>query len=515
LAGQKYQQATASANQLAAANDNVTSALGGLAARAGPVGSVLSRFGAAGVAAAAAIGGLTLTLSGAIREAEKFERLSMRTEAVVRATGGTAGLTAQEIRALSQEIARTTLASTEGVEQAAQQLLTFRNVSGDAFGRTLRAAQDLAAVGFGSIQSAALQLGKALENPAEGLAALTRVGVTFNAEQRRMIENFMEAGQVAEAQRVILESVERQVGGAGRAEAGGLAGAYDTLAQNVQEFMTKIGNTGPIQAATVAVNTLAAAVRMLDEAIFRTSRYTPQAITGRLSALRTELSDLEGQIDGAAPQRGGGTGPSRLQLDQASARAAFVRQEIARIVAEQSRGEAQRAEVAAAGAAERDRMERDAAASAVDQLRQSTNRRLQIERTFQREMATLRRGERAGVLTGDALQAEIRAAEQRREQALSGLDRPARGGGRGGRDTSEADRRKEEADARRLEQDAQRFLAANVPAERYRQQLQEIEDLNQRLIAAGRNPLPEAAVLAAQASPTMNCPRFSNAANSS
>jgi exonuclease VII large subunit len=80
------------------------------------------------------------------------------------------------------------------------------------------------------------------------------------------------------------------------------------------------------------------------------------------------------------------------------------------------------------------------------------------------------------------------------------LDRPARGGGRGGRDTSEADRRKEEADARRLEQDAQRFLAANVPAERYRQQLQEIEDLNQRLIAAGRNPLPEAAVLAAQAS---------------
>jgi hypothetical protein len=44
-------------------------------------------------------------------------------------------------------------------------LLTFKSITGETFGDALRLSQDLAEVGFGSVGSAALQLGKALEEP--------------------------------------------------------------------------------------------------------------------------------------------------------------------------------------------------------------------------------------------------------------------------------------------------------------------------------------------------------------
>jgi hypothetical protein len=233
----------------------------GLASGMGGASTAMIAAAAAGTLLGAALGA---GLAASIREAEQFERLGLRTEAVIRATGGAAGLSAQQIREMSQELARGTLASTEGVEAASQKLLTFRTVAGDTFGRTLRAAQDLAAVGFGTLDSAIVQLGKALENPIAGVSALAEVGVSFSAAQKGVIKSLVETGEAAEAQRIILAAVEQQVGGAGSAEAGGLAGAYDTLSQNAQEFLVRVGNTGPLKAAQFGIEQLANAVAGLN-----------------------------------------------------------------------------------------------------------------------------------------------------------------------------------------------------------------------------------------------------------
>lgn len=416
---------------LAAANDNAAGSVFELASSL--TGGLIPAQASAALGVTAFVGALAGMFTASLRAAEQFERLGLRTEAVVRATGGSAGLTAAQIREFSQELARGTLASAEGVEAAAQKLLTFRSISGETFTRTLRAAQDLAAVGFGSLDSAATQLGKALENPRQGISALTEVGVTFTATQRRMIEAMQDAGNMAEAQRVILAAVESQVGGAGAAEAGGLAGAYDTLSQNVQEFLTRIGNQGPIQAATAAVNLLAEAVAGLDRALFRTNRYTPAAITSRLTSLRDELADLDAQLDGPAPQRGAGPGLSRLQLDQASARAAFVREEIARLQGVIDRADAERTATERQGAATRAQIERDGAEAALQALRESADRRLGIERQYQQQLATLRRASAAGVLSDADLASETAAAQARRDEALAALNRSSRGGAGGQR----------------------------------------------------------------------------------
>jgi len=72
-------------------------------------------------------------------------------------------------------------------------LATFHSVSGEVgmqagiFDRATKAGADLAAAGFGSIESNAVQLGKALEDPTKGLTALAKSGVTFTKSQKEQI----------------------------------------------------------------------------------------------------------------------------------------------------------------------------------------------------------------------------------------------------------------------------------------------------------------------------------------
>lgn len=170
------------------------------------------------------------------REAEMFERQMLRTNAVVEATGQSAGFTADQLREQARALAFATLESTEGVMQAQQVLLTFRSVTGDTFTRATELAQDLATVTGGSLTGSMQQLGRALEDPIQGITALRRSGVSFTDAQRDMIASLVESGDQLGAQNIILDELAQQYGGVARAEAEGLAGAQDTLAQSVQEL---------------------------------------------------------------------------------------------------------------------------------------------------------------------------------------------------------------------------------------------------------------------------------------
>ncbi|UDL03972.1 phage tail length tape measure family protein [Marinobacter sp. CA1] len=194
------------------------------------------------VAAGAALGGIAATLKSVSGEAAEYETRMRKLEGVVRATGGAAGFTAQEIRTMSQELALGTLGSVEEFENAAAALLTFKSISGDAFGQALELSKDLAEVMGGDAQSAARQLGRALEDPDQGLSMLRRSGVSFTESQREVIKSLVDTGRVAEAQKLILEQVANQVGGVARAMADGtLAGSLDTLGQRFEELKVASG----------------------------------------------------------------------------------------------------------------------------------------------------------------------------------------------------------------------------------------------------------------------------------
>jgi len=126
------------------------------------------------------------------------------------------------------------LAEAQGVElgisnltiKATQaKLLTFRNLAksanvvGGAFDRANKAALDMAAAGFGSAEGNAVQLGKALENPIKGIAALAKSGVTFTEQEKEKIKTLVESNKMLEAQDMVLKAIENQVGGTAAATA--------------------------------------------------------------------------------------------------------------------------------------------------------------------------------------------------------------------------------------------------------------------------------------------------------
>ncbi|MCP5196980.1 MAG: phage tail length tape measure family protein [Gammaproteobacteria bacterium] len=220
---------------LITAKDEATSTLS-------KIGGALSQLG--GVVTGVAKSAIHLVFpdfGDSVRAAEALEIQMGKLRAGIEATGGTAGLTAEEIDEMARRLDEATLGSAEGFRNAAVELLTFKSVGKDAFERTLKAAQDLADAGFGTVESATVQLGKALEDPVKGLTSLTRVGVSFTDQQRAMIEGFIQLGDAASAQNVILAAVEGQVQGVASAAGGGLAGAVDLVGKRLTDLKETVG----------------------------------------------------------------------------------------------------------------------------------------------------------------------------------------------------------------------------------------------------------------------------------
>jgi hypothetical protein len=240
--------------------------LGAVSGRLSSVGSGLSAIGAAGLIAGAAITSLTVITSKSLAVFNEYEKGTFKTEAILKATGFSAGLTADHIENLSRKVALNTLASVEGVRSASQVLLTFKSIQGQTFDKTIELSQDLAEVMGTDIKAAALQLGKALEDPATGLTALKRSGVSFTEGEKDMIKSMQETGRVAEAQRFILDKLEQQLGGTGKAAALGMAGAVDTLAQAWDEHLNAFAKTtGAGDAWTSFLNQMSRGMQVVTE----------------------------------------------------------------------------------------------------------------------------------------------------------------------------------------------------------------------------------------------------------
>jgi hypothetical protein len=139
--------------------------------------------------------------------------------------GENAGAVSGRLVKLAEDQAKLTGVSRETIKETSALLLTFKGVAesadevGGTFDRAQTAALDLAAAGFGSATSNAQSLGKALEDPIKGLTSLTRQGVTFTDAEKERIRTLVESNQVGEAQALILEAIEKQVGGTAAATA--------------------------------------------------------------------------------------------------------------------------------------------------------------------------------------------------------------------------------------------------------------------------------------------------------
>ena len=183
---------------------------------------------AAGIAAAFSVRAITRFASESVKVAEAAATAQGRLEAVAAATG----VFGDETDAVTQRLAEFAkeqemrIAVDDKVIKGVQaQLLSFKALSesadetGGAFDRATAAAFDMAAAGFGSAEGNATALGKALEDPIKGVAALARTGTVFTDEQREQIKVLQESGDLLGAQELILNELESQYGGVAEATA--------------------------------------------------------------------------------------------------------------------------------------------------------------------------------------------------------------------------------------------------------------------------------------------------------
>ena len=178
------------------------------------------KLGAA-IGGAVAVGSVVSLGKGAFDAAIESQKIAAQTEAAIKSTGAAAGITADEIGAMASAMSKKNAVDDEAIQTGQNLLLTFTNIgkTDKIFERTTQASIDMAAAMGTDVKSAAMQLGKALNDPADGLSKLTRAGIQFTDEQKKQIQTMQAAGDMAGAQAVMLGELERQFGGSAAAQA--------------------------------------------------------------------------------------------------------------------------------------------------------------------------------------------------------------------------------------------------------------------------------------------------------
>tara|TARA_R100000353_G_scaffold155090_1_gene113883 strand:+ start:8599 stop:11097 length:2499 start_codon:yes stop_codon:yes gene_type:complete len=165
-----------------------------------------------------AVGLYTMTVGRLTKAYAEQESSEARIDAALASTGAVVGRTSEQIQKLTERMQKTGIVGDELNNKMASILLTFTNIRGQAFERTMVAANNMAISISGGIptfeqlKSSALQLGKALQDPAGQLGALSRSGFTFSGTQKEMIKNLVEQNRLQEAQNIILDAADTQFG---------------------------------------------------------------------------------------------------------------------------------------------------------------------------------------------------------------------------------------------------------------------------------------------------------------
>ena len=184
---------------------------------------------------------LALMGASSVQAFREQSKAIAQVEAGLKSTAGQVGITSQELQNMATNLQNKTLFGDEVIlKDATAQLLTFTNITGENFGRTQEAALDLATRLDGDLKSASIQLGKALNDPVANLSALSRSGIQFSEDQKKVIKSLTETGHLAEAQTLILDELNKQYGGSAEAAAEA-DGGFTQLANSFGDLQEEIG----------------------------------------------------------------------------------------------------------------------------------------------------------------------------------------------------------------------------------------------------------------------------------
>ena len=188
------------------------------------------------LAALTGIGGLAgifFLMGKAIRQSVvqllEAERAAAKLRGTLKATNFTIGETERSMKLMADEMVKATTFTHEEIGEAQSILITFTQISKEMFEQALMFGADMSALFGQQLKQSIIQLGTALNDPIRGVGRLRRIGISFNEVQRLTIKLLEAQGKRFEAQQVIMDELEREIGGAAEEMAKTMGGAIEQI----------------------------------------------------------------------------------------------------------------------------------------------------------------------------------------------------------------------------------------------------------------------------------------------
>lgn len=244
------------------------------------------------------------------------EQALAQVEARIKSTGGAAGFTTEQLADMASELQKVTNFGDEAILEAQSLLLTFTPVKGEVFERTTKAVLNLATATGQDLRSSVQQLGKVLSDPVSRLGELSRIGIILTESQEELVKQFVETGDLARAQAVILDELQVEFGGAAVAARDTFGGAVESLGnawgdllegkgglnnskEDIEELTSILQDPQTVEGINNIISGIATSLGVLAKA--GAGIANAAADLGRISAINfgglDELTELEARIE--------------------------------------------------------------------------------------------------------------------------------------------------------------------------------------------------------------------------
>jgi phage-related protein len=231
------------------------------------------------------------TVGDFITEASQAALVTGQMNAVLKSTKGASGETVDSLNALAASLSKTTTYTDDAIKGGENMLLTFTNIGKNVFPQATKTVLDMSTALGQDLKSSSIQLGKALNDPVAGISALSRVGVTFSDQQKNLIKSFVDTGQTAKAQGVILAELNKEFGGSAEAAGNTFPGKLQILRNSFQQMKQEIGG-----AIIPILSQLLTAFTPLIEIVGSKLTGALTAVSGFLANFSKNTSDLSGPL---------------------------------------------------------------------------------------------------------------------------------------------------------------------------------------------------------------------------
>lgn len=147
----------------------------------------------------------------------EFEQQMAQVEAGLESTGGAAGVSKEHIEEMLSTMSAKMKYGKADLAGMTAQMLSFGGLTKENFDGIAMSIANVATRTKSDVESTAIAFGKAMDNPAEGIKKLSRMGVLFSKQQEAAIDKLVAKGDIVKAQQIMLTEIQNKYGGSAEA----------------------------------------------------------------------------------------------------------------------------------------------------------------------------------------------------------------------------------------------------------------------------------------------------------